>query len=105
MDTKIGKPCEPIDILNSKRSTFDSLLQPNNNAPLAGVRSHRDVGRAKRDRRWERWLGIAASVALGLALGTFFGIEEWGRSTGEALAVSVVMIVLIVAVLRYGSQR
>jgi hypothetical protein len=62
------------------------------------------VQRATRERWWERrppWLGVATLVMLGLVIGTFLGVELWGRSTLGALGVYVLVIALIVVVLRH----
>jgi len=41
-------------------------------------------------------------AVLFLALGTFFGVEGWGRSTLEAFGVAVLALALIVVTLRFG---
>jgi hypothetical protein len=50
-------------------------------------------------------VGIVLLVALLLALGTFFGVEDWGRSTREAFAVAVLVLVVIVVIVRVGRWR
>jgi hypothetical protein len=45
-------------------------------------------------------VGIVVLVALFLALGTFFGVEDWGRSTHEAFAVAALVLVVIVVIVR-----
>jgi predicted negative regulator of RcsB-dependent stress response len=50
-------------------------------------------------------MGIAILVVLFLALGTFFGVEDWGRSTPEAFAVAALVLAAIVVVLRVGRQH
>jgi hypothetical protein len=64
-----------------------------------------DVQRVTRERWWERRpgrVGMVVLAALFVALGTFFGVEEWGRSTLEAFGVAVLVLVLIVVMLRFG---
>ena len=45
-------------------------------------------------------MGIAILVVLFLGLGTFFGVEDWGRSTHEAFAVAVLVLVVFVVIVR-----
>jgi hypothetical protein len=40
---------------------------------------------------------------LGLIAGTYLGVELWGRGTLAALGVSALVILLVAAVLRYGT--
>ncbi len=58
-----------------------------------------------RERWWEprpRPVGIVLLAVLFVALGTFLGVELWGRSVLEALGVSVLVLVLIIVMLRLG---
>ena len=61
------------------------------------------VQRVTRERRWERRPGPVGMVVLAvlfLAVATFFGIEDWGRSALGAFGVAVLALVLIVVILR-----
>jgi hypothetical protein len=62
------------------------------------------------NRWWEREIRrrprrATAVAALWLGLGTFLGVEEYGRSTLGALGVAAVMLVVLVLFLRFGSRE
>jgi hypothetical protein len=55
----------------------------------------------RRERWWERRpgaLGVVVLAVLFVAAGTFFGIEDWGRSAHEAFVVVVLVLALIVVI-------